>query len=614
MAQIFDFLKDTLSSPEFGGDSSRNNQFLLTFLAAIAQPDGLLEILGVPEYGGLLVQGWSGHMRTGMIEATIVTDHFEIRNLAVATFESADESANLLNTAKGIIGYAKKASGEDLAALRAVYFRCDGDYFRLDVVKTPAILPDHAAIVAQITDLMPKLESTAPVRQALKRVIRPRFPGHETLSTFAEPVRVACDVALHLDGHGIFVSGWLLDPSQRVWLAVLRSTANFYARLHPIWARLPRPDVSQGFQADPLMAPLLARTDHRHGFLAFVPRTTPLAADEKFYLELVTKDDTRAFLPIAFAEGDPGSMMHSLLIGVSLDDPNLEHIVGKHLAPTVAALADRRAQPQALCAPMRFGPPRPTPKVSVIVPVPEGYRDIDVNLACFAADPDFRTAELILVTPAAEASATTLKTQTAFYELSGKLVLAAQGLDAYEAMELGARHATAELLVFLSASVFPCTSGWLSHLKAELARGEGPGLISPTLVYEDESIRFAGQPVDDDTPPLASSSRLAGYSTGWITDCQPMAVAAVAFECCLMRRSLFEELGGFPRTLVGPELKSLAFSLKARDHGSICTWMPNVRLFALDNDNETSEPAYWRRVGQIVDRWTVARQRNTPAD
>ncbi|MFZ1416115.1 MAG: hypothetical protein WAS73_16285 [Defluviicoccus sp.] len=610
MAQIYDFLKETLSDRAFGGDSTRNHQFMLTILAAISRHDGFLEILGGSEYGGLLVQGWSGHLRAGVIEVEIVTDHFEVRNLAVATFERAD----LLNTAKGIIGYSKDTSIRDLATLRTIHFRSGDEYLHLDVVNTQAIYLDNTASVAQLKDMMPKLDGPPPVLQALKRVVRPRFPGHETVSTFAEPVRIACDVALRLDGHGIFVSGWLLDPGQRVWLALLKSTATFYARLHPIWARLPRPDVSQGFEADPQIAPLMANTDHRHGFLAFVPRTTPVAADEHFYLELVTKDEACAFLPIAFAEDDPSLIVRRLLAGVSLDDPNLERIISQHLGPAVSALADRRAAPQTPCAPIAFGQPRPKPGLSVIMPVPPAYRDIDVNFACLATDPDFRAAELILVAASSGISAATLKAQAAFYGLSGKLVVTTDGMDAFEAMELGALNADAELLLFLSASVFSREPGWLSRLTAELARVECPGLVSPTLMYEDESIRFAGRRLDANAAPLPSSGRLAGYPADWLTERAPMAVAAAAPECCLVRRSLFEELKGFSRALVGPELKSLDFSLKVRGNGRTCTWVPDIRLYALDDGSETTEPDYWLRVGQMVDRWAFERQWRAPAD
>ena len=609
MAQIFDFLKETLAGPAFGGSSLRNHKFLLTVLAGISRQDGFLEILGISEYGGLLVQGWSAHLRAGTIEVEIVTERFEVRSLAVATFERAD----LLNTAKGIIGYSKDASIRELATLRAIHFRSGDDYLRLDVVNPHAIHLDNTASVAQLTSMMAKLEGPPPVLQALKRVIRPRFPGHETVSTFAEPVRIACDVALRLDGHGIFVSGWLLDPGQRVWLALLKSTANFYARLHPIWARLPRPDVSQGFEADPQMAPLMATTDHRHGFLAFVPRTTPPAADEQFYLELVTKDEACAFLPIAFAEDEPGLIVRSLLAGVSLDDPNLERIISQHLGPTVTALADRRPAPETACAPIGFGCPLPKPQLSVVMPVPPGYRDIDVNFACLTADPDFRAAELILVAAASGLSAATVKAQAAFYGLSGKLVIAADGMDAFEAMELGARYAEADLLLFLSASVFPREPGWLSHLTAELARLECPGLVSPTLMYEDDSIRFAGQPLDSGAEALPSSARLAGYPADWLSERAPVAVAAAAPECCLVRRSLFQELNGFSRALVGPELKSLDFSLKVRGRGRACTWVPAIRLYALDDDSETREPDYWLRIGQMVDRWAFERQWREPA-
>ncbi len=48
--------------------SPRLHDFMLEFLSAISIHDGFIEILGRPDCGGLLLQGWSVHLEAGNLD------------------------------------------------------------------------------------------------------------------------------------------------------------------------------------------------------------------------------------------------------------------------------------------------------------------------------------------------------------------------------------------------------------------------------------------------------------------------------------------------------------------------------------------------------------------
>ena len=95
--------------------------------------------------------------------------------------------------------------------------------------------------------------------------------------------------------------------------AVEEHAKNFYARLDQTWVRLPRPDVTASFAGNPLFAERLRPWEQQHGFIAFVPRPQPVHPDEVFYLEVVMEDESCAFLPLKFSDGDRQTMLRQIL-------------------------------------------------------------------------------------------------------------------------------------------------------------------------------------------------------------------------------------------------------------------------------------------------------------
>lgn len=613
LAAVADFIEEVFTGSTAPQPvSPRIRAFLVTFLGSISVHDGFIEIIGRPDCGGLLLQGWSMHLQPGTHDfGVLVAGGIENHEAVVGCFERPD----LLSTASGLVAFMKTARSVDLHALSRVYFRSNGTYYHLDVVESRITLPDDAAL--HLKDMLGRLQGPTPAVRALKRVCRPRFPGHETVSSLSGPVRLAQDIALHAPGGGLFVSGWLLDPRKMVNMVLLKSTGNFYARLDPTWVRLPRPDVTSGFSTDPQFAEWLRPWEHQHGFIAFVPRPRPIADDEVHYLEITFEDESCAFLPIHFNDGDPEALLRQILGAVNIDDPKIDQIIGAHLAPLVSALCSG-ASPVVPASVAAFGcaTPRPKdeskipapPRASVVVPLCEGWSDFDINLARFSSDPDFEDAELIVVAPRAggDQIAQALRRYAPFYNLAGTLVLTDEPLDYHSALNAGGSAASAELLVFLSPSVFPRERGWLGTLLDEIENTPEAAAVSPTLLYEDDSVRFAGSEATEAADGEACD-RFRGYGHHWLDGERAQRVLAGSTECCVVRKQLFLEAGGFSQEFLCPEWRSRDFCLRLRAAGGAFYWLPGLRLYAIDDAH--SEPQdYSMRVRRLVDRLGFARK------
>src|SRR5262249_32780801 len=151
----------------------------------------------------------SVHLPSGPVDLIIVGASFDFEHAVVAKFDRADTLA----TARGILAYARHAKTDPLKAIQRLYFRSGTSYFHLDTTEDRLVL-DEPEAVTHLKDMLGKIDADPVTAQALKRMCRTRFPGHETVSTLKAPLRIAYDIALHAEGSGIFVSGWLLDPTR----------------------------------------------------------------------------------------------------------------------------------------------------------------------------------------------------------------------------------------------------------------------------------------------------------------------------------------------------------------------------------------------------------------
>ena len=139
---------------------------------------------------------------------------------------------------------------------------------------------------------------------------------------------------------------------------------------------------------------------------------------------------------------------------------------------------------------------------------------------------------------------------------------------------VGARLATGEYLAFLNqdAVVEP---GWLEALIAALEANPRAGLVTPKVLLLDhpDRINTAGNDVHLTGLTLC---RGAGLPASAMND--PAAVGAVSGAAFCMRRGLFNELGGFDRSLF-MYMEDTDLSLRARLAGYGCLYVPQSVVY-----------------------------------
>lgn len=580
--------------------------FAVAFLTAAAAPDGFVEIVATPEGHGAFLQGWSMGLAAGAARFAIAGVDIAFTGVEVTRFGRDD----ILPPGAGFCAYSKDRAV--IADVKAVFFENGERLLRLDVPREgPVQLSDHTA-VEHIRRFAHRLSGPEATLRAFRRICRPRFAGADTLSLTTLPVAAALDAVLRAPDGGLLVTGWLLDPTHLVERAILRGAGGRHAPLHGDWIALPRPDLIDAFSRDPRFVNLLSEKEAMHGFVCHAPAheengaqaANGIVNDEELYLELVLRDESCLFLPVASTTMETVDHRLGVLSGLGQDNPDLETIVRQHLAPFF-----RGVRPSAATAVRRTNPPTPlgaeaAPRpVSAVMPF-ERLADIQPVFSALMSKPEAGMLDLVLIASRQTASETleALRQTFDFYGLSGRLVVVSESWNAAERLEAGVAASSAPHVLAWNPCVLPRTEGWLGKMLAEA--GRTMGLITPTLLYEDGSVYFGGG-ASGSAP--GSASRFAGYSEHWLDDGPATPVTVGAAELVLAPRQLLAKVGGFAGRLFTDAYIHVDLAARAAEIGTLSYWLPGVTFWMLDDlaahaaSNTTSNAtALMRRVDAVL--------------
>ena len=577
-APIARFILDMLQSgteadrPTFG-------PVLRTFLQHAAQPDGAIEIVGVVPGECVLLQGW-GTRVTGPVQVVLTGQSSTILAGQAGEFGRADTPP----PSCGIVIALPLADGElELTELDTVFLLTDTGLFARQVVgKEPLGTQD---CLGHLRHMMPSLRCPSSMQALLRGLLRPRFTGVDTLAANSHPVRAAVDTAA-TGAAGTYLSGWVFDPLSAAAALHLCTADAQEIRLDDRWTRVPRPDVSDAFRNDGAF-PRPGSDDA--GFAVSVPITLGPGS----YLRFTFTEGATAFVPVATTDLTSAAVRARLVAGVDLYKPSGLTILKRHVAPLLARL--RPAVPQSARVICR-GPVERDHAVVLPLPVLAQPRAV---LSGLLHDPLADDEQLVLVCGPDwnEPDIVALCNLLRLYGLPATVLQSTDPAGPTDILREAARCTAAS--TFLLADVLACGTGpgWRAALRQAAAAMPDAAFWSPTLLYEDWSIRFAGS----DTALVGMPGALATGETA-----APSPVGAL--QCCLVRRSSLSSLDGIGAPCTDAGWEALFF-LRLQQAGVSGMWVPSVQVYAPESAGHESV-----RAGQLVDGWLLEMLRGPAGD
>lgn len=586
--ELLHFLGEALSR---AGALDGAQRFLADLLLETSVADGYVEVVVLPESGGLFLQGWSHNPLSGTLN---LHGHGAGVGAVAATFARDDLGA----PAAGFCIFAPDWRGH-MAETGTFFVDHDKRLLRLDLLAASEPISSSPA-TEHVRAILPRLSAPARALDVFRKIIRPSFAGQNTLDHHPGPVAGAIDRILGTPSGGVFVSGWLLDPLDQVAQVVLRSDRGLAIPVHDRWHRLDRPDLNQAFGPDPRFAGLLDPRERLHGFACTVFAAPETLKGANVYLEVVLKGDSCLFLPCAITScaGDGGA--HPVLEALQPDDPALGALIADHAAPFLATVPERPVNLSRMTVqPLAGGPAGRT--TAAVMPLTD-MAHLQPVMASLADTPEAAALDLVLVAnrDGAAALCEDLDHQFRFFGLRGTLVLVSSHETLGRRLDAGAAVTDAPEILVWQPAVLPKAAGWLAALRSASAHLGENAVVAPLLGYEDGSVYFGGGCTG--AAPAGAPCALVGFERHRLDDTGPRAAQALPAEILLVKRTQLSAAGGFRGGLFGERFVGQDLSQRLTRTGAEAWCIPAAEFWMLDTAPESGQPG----VRGMVDRLDAA--------
>lgn len=275
--------------------------------------------------------------------------------------------------------------------------------------------------------------------------------------------------------------------------------------------------------------------------------------------------------------------------------------VARHLARQGVAGASAAVQPDGL---MRAVWPASGRLVSIIIPTRDKADVLSTCLDSIFARTDYPNYEIVLVDNGSREEATLRLYDRLRGNPRVRLVAFDEPFNYSRANNVGARHARGELLLFLNNDTEALDGGWLTELVRWAERPE-VGVVGAQLLFPDGTIQHAGVILglggigDHIWRGEVPHRRDVFGSSDWYRN-----YLAVTGACQMMRRAVFEELGGFDEAyaLVFSDVE-ICLHAHRRGYRNVCT--PFARLLHHEGKTRSNNSplADCLRAAELMNEW-----------
>jgi GT2 family glycosyltransferase len=264
---------------------------------------------------------------------------------------------------------------------------------------------------------------------------------------------------------------------------------------------------------------------------------------------------------------------------------DMPKIVQAHLDRLGIAATAEPSVPAHTCR-VRYRHDGPDPLVSIIVPTKNQAAMLKRCVESVLKLTSYDNYELIIVdngSDEAEACAYLQSIEDKLAEIGSRIrVLRAPGPFNFSGLNNRAVRecAQGDYLCLLNNDAAPLDAAWLGEMM-ELARRPDVGVVGAKLTYPDGRLQHAGvilgvgNGAPAEHPYNGDPANAMGY---WGRLLVPQDFSAVTAACCVIRRSLWDELGGFDEDSFAVSYNDVDFCLRAREAGYLVVWTPRARL------------------------------------
>ena len=268
---------------------------------------------------------------------------------------------------------------------------------------------------------------------------------------------------------------------------------------------------------------------------------------------------------------------------------------------------------------VRWPIPRPAPMVSLLVPTRDGIEILKPCVDAILERTDYRHFELLIL----DNQSTCLNTLTYMEEVTRRdprvRVLRWNQPFNYSAINnFGARHARGEIIGLVNNDVEPIDGEWLTEMVGQVCRPE-IGCVGAKLYYPNDTVQHGGVMLGLGGVAGHAHRFFARHEDGYCRRLKLVQnLSAVTAACLLLRREVFEEVGGLNEPDLAVAYNDVDLCLKVREAGYRNLWTPHAELYHHESvsrgaDDTPEKHARWMREMAYMKRTWGEALRNDPA-
>lgn len=224
--------------------------------------------------------------------------------------------------------------------------------------------------------------------------------------------------------------------------------------------------------------------------------------------------------------------------------------------------------------------PEPAPLVSLLVPTRDGVNILKPCVDAILERTDYPNLELLILDNQSTCTATLDYMRDVSTRDARVRVLRWNEPFNYSAINnFGAREAKGEILGLVNNDIEPINPGWLDELVRQACRPE-IGCVGAKLYYPNDTLQHGGV--------ILGLGGVAGHSHKYFPREHPgyfyrlhlvQNLSAVTGACLLVRKAVFEEVGGLNEEHLTIAFNDVDLCLKVREAGYRNLWTPYAELY-----------------------------------
>ena len=227
------------------------------------------------------------------------------------------------------------------------------------------------------------------------------------------------------------------------------------------------------------------------------------------------------------------------------------------------------------------------PLVSIIIPNKDQSEALKKCLDSIREKTSYRNYEIIIVENNSEEPET-----FAFYKkIAGEKIkiVTWEGEFNYSAINnFGVRHARGDYLLLLNNDVEIINGDWLTEMLSHCQRKE-VGIVGAKLYYRDNTIQHAGIIIGIGGVAGSVFVGLPRAFSGYLHKASiQLDLSAVTAACMLVKRSVFEQVGGLEEKLK-VAFNDVDFCLRVREKGYLVVYDPYAELYHYESKTRGAE-------------------------